>query len=138
VTHVDSSFLIDLLREHARQRPGPATGFLESHAGESLGASVFVACELEAGGGRAAHPDRERSRVRGLLQSLAIAYPDERFAATYGELFARIMARGHTVSQMDLLIATAAIVDGVPLLTANEKHFAVVPDLRVVSYRKSG
>jgi tRNA(fMet)-specific endonuclease VapC len=138
VIHVDSSFLVDLLREQARQRPGPATAFLESHARESLGASVFVACELEAGAARAAHPDRERSRVRGFLQALAIVYPDERFAATYGELFARIAARGHTVSQMDLLIATAAVVDGVPLLTASEKHFAVVPDLRVVSYRKSG
>jgi tRNA(fMet)-specific endonuclease VapC len=138
VIHVDSSFLVDLLREQARQRPGPATAFLESHARESLGASVFVACELEAGAARAAHPDRERSRVRGFLHALAIVYPDERFAATYGELFARIAARGHTVSQMDLLIATAAVVDGVPLVTASEKHFAVVPDLRVVSYRKSG
>jgi tRNA(fMet)-specific endonuclease VapC len=135
VTHVDSSFLIDLLREHARQRPGPATAFLESHAAQSLGASVFVACELEAGAARAAHPDRERSRIRGFLQTLAIAYPDERYASNYGELLARITARGHTVSQMDLLIATAAVVDGVALLTANEKHFAVVPDLRIVGYR---
>ena len=133
----DSSFLIDLLREHARQRPGPATGFLESHAGESLGASSSSPVSWRLARAAPRIPIAS-ARIRGLLQSLAIAYPDERFAATYGELFARIAARGHTVSQMDLLIATAAVVDGVPLLTANEKHFAVVPDLRVVSYRKSG
>lgn len=39
---------------------------------------------------------------------------------------------------MDLLIATAAVVDGVPLVTANEKPFTMVPDLRVVSYRRAG
>jgi predicted nucleic acid-binding protein len=36
---------------------------------------------------------------------------------------------------MDLLIATAALVENVALLTANQKHFEAVPDLRLLSYR---
>jgi predicted nucleic acid-binding protein len=36
---------------------------------------------------------------------------------------------------MDLLIATTARVDDVPLLTANVRHFAMVPDLEVMTYR---
>ena len=35
---------------------------------------------------------------------------------------------------MDLLIATAAVVDGAELLTTNRKHFAVIPDLRLLAY----
>lgn len=35
---------------------------------------------------------------------------------------------------MDLLIATAAVTGGAPLVTANRKHFSVVPDLSVISY----
>jgi predicted nucleic acid-binding protein len=35
---------------------------------------------------------------------------------------------------MDLLIATSAVVAGVPLVTRNAKDFARVPDLEVVSY----
>jgi predicted nucleic acid-binding protein len=35
---------------------------------------------------------------------------------------------------MDLLIATAAVVDGAPVVTGNPKHFERVPGLEVVSY----
>jgi predicted nucleic acid-binding protein len=35
---------------------------------------------------------------------------------------------------MDLLIATAALVDDAPLLTKNVKDFSRVPGLRVVGY----
>ena len=34
---------------------------------------------------------------------------------------------------MDLLIATAAVVDDAELLTANRKHFAGIPDLRLLA-----
>jgi predicted nucleic acid-binding protein len=35
---------------------------------------------------------------------------------------------------MDLLIATAAVVDGAPIVTRNRKHFERVQGLEVVSY----
>ena len=35
---------------------------------------------------------------------------------------------------MDLLIASAALNEGAGLLTANERHFARVPGLLVLSY----
>ena len=48
--HLDSSFLIDLLRETARERPGPAFDLIESlDASEVLAVSVHVVCELRAG-----------------------------------------------------------------------------------------
>lgn len=133
--HVDTSFLVDLLRERGRRLPGRATTFIESHANARFGASVFVACELEVGVARSASPDRERARIRAALQSIEIVYPDERFPPIYGELAARIRRNGQTVSEMDLMIAATAIIQGVPVVTANEKHFAVVPGLQVVSYR---
>jgi predicted nucleic acid-binding protein len=96
--------------------------------------SVFVVCELEAGAARAARPDRERARLRTVMQTLSISYPDERFAPTYGDLLARVLAAGRTVAAMDLLIATAAVVDNVELVTGNRKHFAVIPEVRLLSY----
>lgn len=133
--HLDTSFAVDFLREQARRKPGAATQFLAGHAGEPIGASVFVLCELEAGAARATHPDRERARVRSLVQALTISYPDERFAPTYGEMVARIRASGRTVSALDLLIATSALVDGAELVSANEKDFDAIPNLRLRSYR---
>ena len=35
---------------------------------------------------------------------------------------------------VDLLIATAALLDGAPLLTGNPKHFERVPELEVATY----
>jgi predicted nucleic acid-binding protein len=52
-----------------------------------------------------------------------------------GDLLARVLSAGRTVSAMDLLIGTAAVVEGVPLLTGNASHFDQIPDLRLLSYR---
>lgn len=132
--HVDSSFAIDLLREQRRE-PGPASAWVEAHPAEALGLSVFVACELEAGAAAAAHPGRERTRVREFLNAFTVVFPDDRFAATYGALLARMQPRGRTIGIMDLLIASTAIIDRAPLLTSNRRHFDAVPDLTVLSYR---
>jgi tRNA(fMet)-specific endonuclease VapC len=134
VIHLDSSYLIDLLREQARGTTGRATSFLEKHASDHFVTSVFVVCELEAGAANAASPDREQARVRVLLQAINVLYPDERFAPAYGELLVTLYKAGKTPSTMDLLIATAAVVDGAPIATANRRHFADIPGLDLLSY----
>jgi predicted nucleic acid-binding protein len=134
VIHLDTSFLIDLLREQVKGS-GPATRWLEDQAATPLGASIFVECELEAGASNAAHPSRERERIRQLLAALAVVPPGERFAPLYGSVLVDIHRRGKAISTMDLLIATTALESGAPLLTANRKHFDVVPDLAVLTYR---
>lgn len=132
--HLDSSFMIDLMREQRRQ-PGRAAAWIDGHAGEELGVSVFVACELETGAVFAAHPEHERTRLREALQTIITVFPDHRFAAAYAALLSKMRQRGRTIGTMDLLIATTAIVEGVALLTGNRRHFDVVPDLRVLSHR---
>ena len=117
-----------------RRAPGPARAWLD-HTGEPLGISVFVARELEAGAAAAAHPERERMRVRETLKAVATVFPDERFAAAYGALGRQLQQRGRTLGTMDLLIATTAKIEAVPVLTGNRRHFEDVPDLEVLSYR---
>jgi predicted nucleic acid-binding protein len=39
-----------------------------------------------------------------------------------------------TISTMDLLIATAAVLDDAPLLTRNTRDFSRVPGLRLIRY----
>lgn len=132
--HLDTSFLIDLLREQIRGA-GPATRWLEAQAAMPLAASLFVACELEAGAANASHPTRERERVRQALAAVTVAPPGDRFAALYGTALVDIQRRSKSIATMDLLIATTALENGAPLLTANRKHFDVVPDLAVLTYR---
>jgi predicted nucleic acid-binding protein len=134
VIHLDTSFLIDVLRESARG-PGPASRWLEARADTPLAVSIFVQCELEAGAARSAHPARERERVRQVLAAVTVVGPGEAFAATYGATLVDVLRRGKSIATMDLLIATAALETSAPLLTANRRHFDVVPDLAVLTYR---
>ncbi|MDX1393099.1 MAG: type II toxin-antitoxin system VapC family toxin [Gemmatimonadota bacterium] len=134
MTHLDTSYLVDLLREAARGVKGPATARLESLADEELGVSVHVLCELHAGAELSRAPEVERARVESLSRPLAHSYPDEQFPAEYGRQLAELRRRGETISTMDLLIATAALVDGAALVTRNARDFERVPGLRVLAY----
>lgn len=135
MTHLDSSLLIDLQRELARERPGPAFDELELiEDGEILGVSVHVVCELRVGAELSRDPLKTHEELDRLLSGLRVRHPDERFAPTYARLLAAIHRRRQAVATMDLLIATAAILDDAPLITANVKDFSRVPGLRVIGY----
>lgn len=131
--HLDSTFLVDLLRE-ARKRPGPATVFLESIQEKSLSISIHVLCELYAGAELSIDPPKEKQAIQRVCGALDVCYPDEGFPELYGRLLALLQVRGQTISTMDLLIATSALLDGAPLVTRNLDHFTRIPGLEVLSY----
>jgi tRNA(fMet)-specific endonuclease VapC len=135
VTHLDTSFLVDLLRERRRDQSGPASEFLEALPDdEVLAVSVHVVCELMAGAGHAGAPKGEGDRMSRLCDALFVQYPDERFAATYARLLTSVRRSGAGIDTMDLLIATAAVLAGAPLVTRNRRHFSKVPGLVLVDY----
>jgi len=135
VIHLDSSLLIDLLRETARERPGPAFEFMESVDPEEIVAvSVHVVCELRAGAELAKRTLQEHQALDELFSGILVAYPDDRFAAEYARLLAATARLGRPVAAMDLLIATAARLDSAPLVTRNVRDFSRVPGLRVLKY----
>lgn len=134
MTHLDTSYLVDLLREAARGEEGPASLLLNRLANEELGVSIHVVCELQAGAELSRDPAGERSRVDTLIAPLAVSIPNERFPPTYGRLLAELHRRGEGISTMDLLIATAAVMDGASLVTRNTREYERVPGLDVLSY----
>jgi len=134
VIHLDTSFLVDLLREAGKGARGPASVFLEESPDEELWISVHAAAELHVGAELSARPAQERQRVLRLISGLQVACPDERFAPAYARLLAWQQRQGNRIATMDLLIATSAVVAGAPLLTRNIKDFARVPGLEVLSY----
>jgi predicted nucleic acid-binding protein len=76
----------------------------------------------------------ERQAVEALIAGLEVVYPDAGFAPTYGRLLAPLQRAGRLISTMDLLIATAAVQDGAPIVTANPAHFERISELDVVTY----
>jgi tRNA(fMet)-specific endonuclease VapC len=135
VIQFDSSFLIDLNEEIAREAPGAAFEFIESlDAGELLAVSVHTVAELRVGAELNRHQLQMHEMVDQLLAGFLTIYPDPRFATAYARLWQATNSGRRTVPSMDLLIATAAIIEDASLVTRNVKDFSRIPGLRIMRY----
>jgi predicted nucleic acid-binding protein len=133
--HFDSAFLIDLQREITRERPGPAFDFIEPIGdSEIFCVSVHVICELRTGVELSRRALREQEELDRFLSGFQVMYPDDRFAPLFARLRAAITRSKQHLADMDLLIATAALLDDAPIVTKNVKDFSRVPGLRVLGY----
>lgn len=132
--HVDTSFLVDAIRETRRGVSGPARTWLASHSGEELAISVLVLAELLLGAALHAEPDVEKVRVQTIVGNLPIVPLDESIPPVFAGTAAALQRAGRTVSTMDLLIASAALANGAALLTRNVDHFRRIHGLSVLTY----
>lgn len=133
--HCDSSFLIDLQQEINRERPGPALELIETlDDREILAVSVHVLCELRVGAELNRHVLATHEALDHLLHGFVKVDTDQRFPPAYARLCASLGRSKRLIATMDLLIATAALLDDAPLITRNVKDFSRVPGLRVLSY----
>jgi tRNA(fMet)-specific endonuclease VapC len=131
---IDTSFCIDLMRERKQGKKGPASRKLAFLGETPLYMSLFVACELQAGARMSDNPAVELRKVEMFSVLVEIVRPDRSFAVAYGEAEALLRQSGKAVPTMDLLIGVMAKQHGLPLLTADEKHFSRIPGLVVETY----
>lgn len=126
---LDTSFLIDLLREH-RSGKGPAHRLLESRAAAELCFSTTVLGEMAEGFGSADDP--VFSALRRAHRLLDV---DEDVALVYGRITRTLRASGALIGTNDLWIAAASLRHELPLVTADVEHFRRIEGLELVSYR---
>lgn len=131
---LDTSFCIDLMREHHRGAQGPATQKLAALGETPLYISLFVLCELNARARLCSKPELEISKVQRFSQLVELVLPDRAFAVAYGETEAQLRQRGTTIPTMDLLIGVTAKTHGLPILTRDPGHFEKIPGLVVERY----
>jgi predicted nucleic acid-binding protein len=131
---LDTSFCIDLMREHNQGVDGPALRKLNDLGNMPLSVSVFVLCELQAGARLAQRPRKELKRVECFATMVDIVYPGPTFAVAYGECEAFLRKKGRPIPVMDLLIGLTAKGHGLPLLTRDPTHFSLIPGLVVEAY----
>lgn len=131
---LDTTFCIDLMRETARETPGPATTKLRSLGARPLHVAVFVLCELQAGAQVSADPVRELAKVERFTDLVDTVCPDAALAVAYGEAEAELRRRGAAIPVMDLLIGVTAKMHGLPLLTRDVAHYREIPGLVLETY----
>ncbi|HVT15389.1 MAG TPA: type II toxin-antitoxin system VapC family toxin [Thermoanaerobaculia bacterium] len=132
--HLDTSFVVDFLRETSRGEEGSATDLLRTLDRSEIAVSFFVVCELYAGAALAGREVEERARVAGFCAALRVIYPNDGFADAYGRLIGVLRRSGQNTGVMDALIATTALREGARLVTRDRKNFLTVPGLDLIFY----
>ena len=77
---------------------------------------------------------RLRASVGGLFDAIEVLPWDSAAAAAYGRLRASLQTSGHTLSAMDLLIASHAIAAGAILVSHDQAFAQVRPWLTVLDW----
>lgn len=72
-----------------------------------------------------------------LLLDLIVLDYDKRCAEEFGRLRATLLLQGITVSRLDLMIASIALVHGLTLVTHNTKDFQNIPELTLEDWLTS-
>jgi tRNA(fMet)-specific endonuclease VapC len=129
---LETSFLIDLEREHRRGVPGPAFAFLELREDARLYLTFTIAGELAAGFSMST-----RGVWEEFVRPFYLLPPSSDVWWEYGKAHRYLQANGRLIGTNDLWIAATAIAHGMPLVTANTEHFMRVPGLEVRAYREA-
>jgi tRNA(fMet)-specific endonuclease VapC len=112
-----------------KRRPAPLADKFAKHA-ETLGVSVLTAAELRFSAAKAARRQLAEL-VEAYLERLAILDWTDEVTRHYARIRSELESLSKPIGNMDLLIASHAVSQGMTLVTNNLKHFSNVPDLNV-------
>ncbi len=126
---LETTFLIDLEREHQRGVPGRAVAFLEANDEARLYLPFIVAGELAAGVSM-----RDRARWAAFIAPFYVLASTADVSWHYGRAYRHLQEDGRLIGANDLWIAATALAYAMPVVTRNTEHFRRVPGLDVESY----
>ena len=124
---LDTCFLIDLQREFASTREGPARQFLQQRAQQVFAISVVSATEFLEG-----FEDPKAGEV--LLRSLDWLDITPAVALHAARIRWQLRLAGQLIGDFDILIAATALAAERTLITRNADHFRRIHGLEVQTY----
>jgi tRNA(fMet)-specific endonuclease VapC len=116
----------------------PSVTLLE-RLSKTPGNEQFTSCicvlELRYGSRRRTDHDSFWKRIEHEILNMVHVLPiTETTAMIAGDIAARLSLDGQSIAAEDLLIASTAVEYEMMLITANEKHFASIPKLRIENW----
>jgi tRNA(fMet)-specific endonuclease VapC len=133
---LDTTLLVDLIRECKANRNGPATLKVADllARNEALLVTTFTIGELFVGVVKGPNPAAERSAVENCLRLFKLIDFEESTARLFGGIVGHLELRGQTIGDMDALIGSVALERAQILVTRNARHFVRIPGLVVETY----
>ena len=119
----------DTCSAHMRRPASLAHRFIQ-YTGQ-LAISTVGLAELYAGAYKHPNASRLLSLIRDLLQEVSILEFDAACAEEFGKVRGGLLQKGISVSSLDLMIASVALVHGLTLVTHNTADFQNIPGLRL-------
>ena len=127
---LDTNFLIDLIQgdEDAMQK---AEELEKQNA--SLKVSSATIFELYTGIERSNKPERQKKKVRDVVDSKKVVPINEKISSRAGRIHGELVNRGERIQSFDTIIAATAIQEGEKLLT-NDKDYSKIDEVEVENY----
>jgi tRNA(fMet)-specific endonuclease VapC len=125
------NFLLDTdtCSAHMRRPAQLAHRFIQYAGG--LAIPTIVLAELYAGAYKHPSPAKLLSLIADLLMEVQVLEFDAACAERFGQVRGSLLQQGITVSRMDLLIASVALVHDLTLVTHNTADYQNIPGLRL-------
>ena len=133
---LDTSCLLDLAGRSGRRVRTRAEVVVASQVqqGERLSTTRINVAELLVGVHLSTDPDDEGRRVDVLLDDLEIFEFDAVAARCFAAQTAALKRRGRPIGDLDVMIASIALVNGESLITRNATHFREIEGLTMLTY----
>jgi tRNA(fMet)-specific endonuclease VapC len=122
---IDSDHCVAILRGQLDLRQ-KATG-----VEDTLAVTTISVGELAHGAYKSARTAENLLKLDILLSQLLVIPYDEEAARRFGALKADLGRGGTIIGDLDLQIASVALVRNAPLVTHNQQHFDRIPDLKI-------
>jgi tRNA(fMet)-specific endonuclease VapC len=112
------------------RRPAKLAHRFIQYTGQLAISSVTLA-ELYAGAYKHSQPNRLLALIADLLQEVQVIDFDSACAEKFGQVRGTLLQRGFSVPITDLMIASAALVYNLTLVTHNTADYQYIPGLRL-------
>jgi tRNA(fMet)-specific endonuclease VapC len=98
--------------------------------------SVITYGELIFGAKKSKSREKNLATVFRIGELFPVIELTKGIVETFGEVKVSLQKKGNTVDDFDLLIGSTALFLNYTLVTNNEKHFSMIPDLRIENWSK--
>lgn len=108
---------------------------IQASSPDALCVTSVVVAELRYGADHSARRRTNHARIDALLEEIQSLDFDLQAAAAYGQVRARLEAKGTRIGPNDMLIAAQALSRGLTVVTDNVGEFRRVGGLKVQNWR---